>query len=117
MKFGELSPRQDHRFHCQYNVNWQRWDFYIGDREGNRWALVMMERQGDLDQQKEREPSYSFTEDDMQDLMDELWNAGARPTGVKGMDNGQAAAIKDEVIAAKDLHIGDLRLVVQRDSL
>lgn len=52
-------------------------------------------------------PSLEATFDDLRMLMDELWNAGIRPTGINAV--GEQGAMK--------AHLEDMRRLVFKDSL
>jgi hypothetical protein len=75
-------------------------------------VLCFREREEDQDHRNRREPTTPLTYDDAQELMDTMWRAGLRPSDLRGVENGQLAAIKDEVIKAKDGHIEDLRKLI-----
>jgi hypothetical protein len=66
-------------------------------------VLCFREREEDQDHRNRREPTTPLTYDDAQ---------GLRPSDLRGVENGQLAAIKDEVIKAKDGHIEDLRKLI-----
>lgn len=55
------------------------------------------------DEGRARPPLLQLTDDDCQQLMDELWRAGMRPTEGKGSAGALAAVEK---------HLGDMRAIV-----
>lgn len=107
------------RFHAEYNLSWQQFHLWLADQHHDgpmrRCTNLVMTSEED-DPGKPWEPTMKLSEAEVQALMDTLWAAGVRPSDQKHKhDDGPIAAIKDEVISAKDGHIEDLRRVAFND--
>ena len=72
----------------------------IGDAEGKTRAVIQLEK---LDEMCVTEPSFHLETDQAQTLMDDLWNAGIRPTE----GSGSAGALR-----AVERHLEDMRTLV-----
>lgn len=102
------------RFHAEYNLSWQEFHVWLAEqRDGplRRCTNLVMTSIED-DPGKPWEPTMRLSVAEVQALMDTLWAAGVRPSDQKHKhDDGPTVAAKDQVIAAKDEHINDLRRV------
>lgn len=105
------------RFHAEYNISWGEFHVWmmhaVGD--GNPRFIkdvTLHTAEEDHDPGQPAHPAMKMSVAEAQALMDALWTTGLRPSDHKQKpDNGPVVAAKDEVIAAKDEHIGDLRRI------
>lgn len=83
------------------------WNFgvalYIGDREGKTVVQeIVLKRVDDVNASAPSGPSFEISTEQAQVLIDDLWNAGIRPTE----GNGSAGAMR-----AVERHLEDMRKI------
>ena len=97
------------KWHCTFNFPRRCYDLYLSMKTGNlsdpyntfKYATEISFVENDLD--REIEPFLSLEQDQAQELMDMLWDAGLRPAGAAG-SAGQLGAVEN--------HLADMRKMV-----
>jgi len=102
------------QFHVHYDVSCQSQDLRIMKTE-NHERFVGVVQWEPREEGKFFEPTLRCRDlgphgDSMQHLFNALWEAGFRPP--KAMNNDEVIAVKNEVIAAKDENLNDLRSII-----
>jgi hypothetical protein len=107
-----LQKHQGLRFHAEYSVGWQKFQIWVRECTGDTEKAVRLETYPVPDACTISEPTMRMSMEEVQALMDSLWNAGVRPSDLRGhKDLEPIIRAKDEVIAAKNGHIKDLRAI------
>jgi hypothetical protein len=98
------------RFHTEYSIGWQKMHVWIRDCVGDNHQGVRLETYPLENDFTTEEPTMRLGMEEVQAFMDSLWAAGIRPSHLRGhKDLEPIIRAKDEVIAAKEAHIIDLR--------
>jgi hypothetical protein len=102
------------KFRVDFNYGWGRQELRAIHRRQHDTLIgeLVFKRPHELG--TEMPPTWRSPDgvDDLQYLFNALWKAGYRPPEVYNIDN--TLVVKDQVIAAKDAHLSDMKLAFDK---
>lgn len=96
------------RWFCQYNARWLKYEIHLRSLRDGVHRFGRVEEMVQVEQGDVVDPLVRLDQDEAQQLMDALWEAGLRPVGAAG-SAGQLSAVES--------HLADMQKIVFRTFL